>query len=94
MSVLEENEVVRLIDDGSFYILEDKTQLHRSIVMQECTKTWKNIWLDLAKTEKGAYVAVRYYWPKSQFDLEVVMDAFNTLTKARKKELQEGVVYG
>jgi hypothetical protein len=88
MSILEENEFARLIDDGQFYILEDKTQLHRQIVLQKSTETWKNIWLDLAETDSGTLVAVRYYFPKNQFELAVARNAFNTLTSARSKELK------
>lgn len=85
--ILEENEVVKLMDDGAFYVLEDKTQVHRPIVEQGHTETWKNLYVDWAFTDSGQRVAVRYYWPKSEFELVLAKHAFHTLTKARRKEL-------
>jgi hypothetical protein len=86
-SVLLENEVARLLDDGAFYILEDKTQMHKPIVLQANTETWKCMYVDFALDENGRYVAVRYYWPKSDFELAVAQNAFVSLTNVRRREL-------
>lgn len=86
-TVLLENEVARLIDDGVFYILEDKTQMHKPIVLRSNTETWKSMYIDFAQDDEGRYVAVRYYWPKSEFELAVAKNAFTSLTNARRKEI-------
>jgi hypothetical protein len=61
--------------------------MHRPIFEQTGIETWKSMYIDWAVTESGDRVAVRYYWPKSDFEYAVVRNAFDTLTNARRKEL-------
>jgi len=99
VEVLDENEVARLIDDGFFYILEDKTQLHRRVAGRGQTETWKTLYVDLGLTEDGKWVTIRFYFPKNEFELLVARNAFNTLTQYRRKEVErlrelyEGILF-
>jgi hypothetical protein len=89
MSVVEENEVARLVDDGTFYIVEDKTMLNKPIHLQSNTETWKTMFVDWTRTEEGKFAAIRFYLPKTQFDFEVARNVFDSITKARRKELEK-----
>ena len=89
VEVLAENEVARLVDDGYYYILEDKTQLRRPVVVQRRTETYKTFYVDFGTTESGRWVAIRYYFPKDQFELEIIMRAFETLTRGRRAEIEK-----
>jgi len=82
-SVIEENEVCRILDMGDYYVLEDKTRLHMPIVYRGFTEALINISVDFAQDEKGKLLPVRCYYPKSQFELDDVLRAYNTLSHKR-----------
>lgn len=85
--IILENDVARLLDDGTFYVVEDKTQLNRQVVEQKHTETLKSLWVDWAFTENGKRVAVRYYFPKTDFEVVLAKNVFRTLSRAREKEI-------
>ena len=90
--VIMENEYVRLMDDGVWYIIEYKPFKDMPVVHRGETKTFVNMIVETGILPDGYPVAIRAKYPKDQFEGEsfrIILSTFNSWTRWITKKINE-----
>jgi len=79
--VLIENEYVALFEEGGWYVLENKPVKDLPIVHRGETKTLVNMVIEMGMYPNGDVTVVRAYYPKTDVELQIVVNAFHQWTR-------------